>query len=127
MLRKWYDLVMQNKDDLATIITWENGKPLADAHTEVVYAASFLEWFAEEAPRIYGDVIPVTNSGNRVVTQKMPVGMWSYILRCLIRCRVNTDMHYPRCLWAYYTMELSRCHDYAQDCSSHCCWLHHSL
>lgn len=65
---------MENKEDLATIITWENGKPLADARTEVVYAASFLEWFAEEAPRVYGDVIPVNNPVNRVVTQKMPVG-----------------------------------------------------
>ncbi|TGZ83042.1 putative succinate-semialdehyde dehydrogenase Uga2 [Ascodesmis nigricans] len=79
LLKKWYDLVMENKEDLATIITWENGKPLADARTEVVYAASFLEWFAEEAPRVYGDVIPVNNPVNRVVTQKMPVGVCGLI------------------------------------------------
>lgn len=71
--------MLQNKDDLATIISWENGKPLADANTEVVYAASFLEWFSEEAPRIYGDTIPVTNPGNRVFTKKEPVGVCGLI------------------------------------------------
>lgn len=69
----------QHKDDLATLISWENGKPLADAHTEVVYAASFLEWFSEEAPRIYGDTIPVSNPGNRVFTKKEPVGVCGLI------------------------------------------------
>lgn len=54
-LRKWFGLMMENMDDLARIITLENGKPFADAKTEVAYAAGFLEWFSEEAPRIYGD------------------------------------------------------------------------
>lgn len=54
MLRKWYQLMMDNADDLAKLITWENGKPFADAKGEVNYAASFFEWFAEEAPRMYG-------------------------------------------------------------------------
>jgi succinate-semialdehyde dehydrogenase/glutarate-semialdehyde dehydrogenase len=54
MLRKWYQLMMDNADDLAKLITWENGKPYADAKGEVNYAASFFEWFAEEAPRTYG-------------------------------------------------------------------------
>jgi len=54
MLRKWYQLMVDNADDLAKLITWENGKPFADAKGEVAYAASFFEWFAEEAPRTYG-------------------------------------------------------------------------
>lgn len=54
LLRKWYQLMVDNADDLARLITWENGKPFADAKGEVAYAASFFEWFAEEAPRMYG-------------------------------------------------------------------------
>jgi succinate-semialdehyde dehydrogenase/glutarate-semialdehyde dehydrogenase len=79
MLRKWYDLVMENSDDLATIITLENGKPLADAKGEVTYAANFFEWFSEEAPRIYGDTIPASIPGNRVVTYREPVGVCGLI------------------------------------------------
>ncbi|KAL2006954.1 hypothetical protein VTN00DRAFT_8392 [Thermoascus crustaceus] len=75
MLRRWYQLVVDNADDLATLITWENGKPLADARGEVNYAASFFEWFSEEAPRVYGDTIPATVAGNRVLTLKEPVGV----------------------------------------------------
>ena len=75
MLRKWYDLMMENAEDLATLITWENGKPLADAKGEVTYAANFFEWFSEEAPRTYGDNIPSSIAGNRVVTIKEPVGV----------------------------------------------------
>lgn len=65
----------ENADDLATLITWENGKPLADAKGEVTYAANFFEWFSEEAPRIYGETIPATVPGNRVFTIKEPVGV----------------------------------------------------
>ncbi|KAG4220518.1 hypothetical protein PC116_g31003, partial [Phytophthora cactorum] len=79
LLRKWYDLVVENSDDLAKLITWENGKPFADAKGEVAYAASFFEWFSEEAPRIYGDSIPATVPGNRVVTIKQPVGVCGLI------------------------------------------------
>ncbi|KAF3917729.1 Omega-crystallin [Dactylellina cionopaga] len=79
MLRKWYDLMLENKEDLATLITWENGKPTADAIGEVTYAASFLEWFSEEAPRTYGDTIPASVAGNRVVTVKQPVGVCALI------------------------------------------------
>lgn len=57
LLRKWHQLMTENADDLATLITWENGKPLADAKGEVAYAASFFEWFSEEAPRVYGNTI----------------------------------------------------------------------
>ncbi|KAL7274775.1 succinate semialdehyde dehydrogenase NADP+ linked [Rhizina undulata] len=79
MLRRWYDQMLANAEDLATLITWENGKPIADARGEIAYAAGFLEWFAEEAPRIYGDFIPVSTKGNRVVTQKQPVGVCGMI------------------------------------------------
>ncbi|EGS17025.1 succinate-semialdehyde dehydrogenase-like protein [Thermochaetoides thermophila DSM 1495] len=79
LLRRWYELVMENADDLATLITWENGKPTADAKGEVVYAANFFEWFSEEAPRIYGDTIPSSVPGNRVFTIKEPVGVCGLI------------------------------------------------
>ncbi|KAF1951727.1 succinic semialdehyde dehydrogenase [Byssothecium circinans] len=79
MLRKWYQLITENADDLAKLITWENGKPLADAKGEVTYAANFFEWFAEEAPRIYGQTIPSSVAGNRVFTIKEPVGVCGLI------------------------------------------------
>jgi succinate-semialdehyde dehydrogenase/glutarate-semialdehyde dehydrogenase len=79
MLRKWYQLMMDNADDLAKLITWENGKPMTDAKGEVNYAASFYEWFAEEAPRMYGTTIPATVAGNRVFTIKEPVGVCGLI------------------------------------------------
>ncbi|CAK7215061.1 succinate semialdehyde dehydrogenase NADP+ linked [Sporothrix curviconia] len=75
LLRRWYDLMIQHAADLATLITWENGKPLAEAKGEVAFAANFFEWFAEEAPRVYGDTIPASVPGNRIVTHKEPVGV----------------------------------------------------
>ncbi|KAF2205962.1 succinic semialdehyde dehydrogenase [Delitschia confertaspora ATCC 74209] len=79
MLRKWYQLMMDNAEDLAKLITWENGKPFADAKGEVTYAANFFEWFAEEAPRVYGTTIPASIAGNRVFTIKEPVGVCGLI------------------------------------------------
>jgi succinate-semialdehyde dehydrogenase/glutarate-semialdehyde dehydrogenase len=79
ILRKWYDLMVENADDLATLVTWENGKPTADAKGEVTYAANFFEWFSEEAPRIYGDIIPSSVPGNRVWTIKEPIGVCGLI------------------------------------------------
>jgi len=79
LLRKWYDLMVENTEDIAKLITWENGKPLADAKGEASYAASFFEWFSEEAPRIYGDTIPASIAGNRVYTIKEPVGVCGMI------------------------------------------------
>lgn len=79
MLRKWYQLMVDNADDLAKLITWENGKPLADAKGEVTYAANFFEWFSEEAPRVYGSTIPASVAGNRVYTIKEPVGVCGLI------------------------------------------------
>ena len=79
LLRKWYDLVMQNSEDITTLITWENGKPVADAKGEVAYAANFFEWFSEEAPRIYGDTITPSVPTNRVFTTREPIGVCGLI------------------------------------------------
>jgi len=70
---------VENSEDIAKLITWENGKPLADAKGEAAYAAAFLEWFSEEAPRVYGDTIPASIAGNRVITIKEPVGVCGLI------------------------------------------------
>jgi succinate-semialdehyde dehydrogenase/glutarate-semialdehyde dehydrogenase len=75
ILRKWYDLMIANADDLATILTAEMGKPWAEARGEVLYGASFIEWFAEEAKRIYGDTIPGHQRDKRIVVMKQPVGV----------------------------------------------------
>ncbi|KAI9171722.1 Glutarate-semialdehyde dehydrogenase [Paramyrothecium foliicola] len=79
LLRKWYDLMVENSEDIAKLITLENGKPFADAKGEVTYAANFFEWFSEEAPRVYGDTIPSSIPGNRIVTLKEPVGVCGLI------------------------------------------------
>ncbi|XP_053252730.1 succinate-semialdehyde dehydrogenase, mitochondrial isoform X2 [Podarcis raffonei] len=79
LLRKWFDLMIENKDDLARIITAENGKPLKEAQGEILYSASFLEWFAEEARRIYGDIIPSSAKDRRVLVLKQPVGVAAII------------------------------------------------
>jgi len=75
ILRKWFDLMLANQDDLALIMTSEQGKPLAEAKGEIAYAASFIEWFAEEGKRIYGDVIPQHQADKRIVVIKQPVGV----------------------------------------------------
>jgi len=75
LLRRWYDLLMANREDLAQILTAEQGKPLAEARGEVVYGAAFIEWFAEEAKRVYGDVIPPPGNDRRIVVIKQPVGV----------------------------------------------------
>jgi succinate-semialdehyde dehydrogenase/glutarate-semialdehyde dehydrogenase len=75
VLRKWFDLMMANADDLATILTAEQGKPLAEAKGEIGYGASFLEFFAEEAKRIYGDLIPGHQRDKRIMVMKQPVGV----------------------------------------------------
>ncbi|MEZ8612351.1 MULTISPECIES: NAD-dependent succinate-semialdehyde dehydrogenase [unclassified Vibrio] len=75
ILKTWHQLIIENKEDLARIMTIEQGKPLAEAAGEVVYGASFIEWFAEEAKRTYGDSIPSTVAGKRLVTIKQPIGV----------------------------------------------------
>ena len=75
ILRNWFNLMMENKDDLAKILTAEMGKPLAEALGEITYGASFVEWFAEEAKRVYGDTIPGHQEDKRIVVIKQPIGV----------------------------------------------------
>ncbi len=90
-LRAWYELILANQDDLATIMTTEQGKPLAEAKGEVVYGASFVEWFAEEAKRVYGDVIPAHGPDKRLITIKQPIGVvaaitpWNFPIAMITR------------------------------------------
>ncbi len=75
ILRRWFDLIMANQSDLAKILSMEQGKPLAEAMGEIAYGASFIEWFAEEGKRIYGDVIPSGVAGRRTLVIKQPIGV----------------------------------------------------
>lgn len=75
ILRKWFDLMVENADDLGAILTAEMGKPLAEAKGEILYGAGFIEWFSEEAKRVYGDVIPGHQGDKRIVVLKQPVGV----------------------------------------------------
>jgi aldehyde dehydrogenase (NAD+) len=75
ILRRWADLLIEHEDDLALLLTSEQGKPIAEARAEIVYAASFLEWFGEEAKRVYGDTIPTYMQDRRVVVLKQPIGV----------------------------------------------------
>ena len=75
IMRKWFDLVMKNQDELARILTLEQGKPLAEAKGEIVYGASFIEWFAEEGKRVYGDTMQAPSNDKRIVVLKQPVGV----------------------------------------------------
>src|ERR1700689_2587126 len=75
LLRRWFDLIVENEQDLATLMTAEQGKPLAEAKGEIAYAASFIEWFAEEGKRLYGDVIPGHQVDKRILVLRQPVGV----------------------------------------------------
>ncbi|EON16288.1 succinate-semialdehyde dehydrogenase (NADP+) [Cupriavidus sp. GA3-3] len=79
LLRKWFELIMASQEDLARIMTAEQGKPIAEARGEIAYAASFIEWFAEEGKRVYGDTIPAPVSNQRIVVTKEPVGVCAAI------------------------------------------------
>src|SRR5687767_11460163 len=91
VMRRWFDLMMANLDDLARLMTTEQGKPLAESRGEVSYAASFLEWFAEEAKRVYGDTIPGHQPDKRIVVIKQPIGVvacitpWNFPLAMITR------------------------------------------
>ena len=91
ILRRWFDLLMEAQEDLALILTTEQGKPLAEARGEVAYGASFIEWFAEEGKRIYGDVIPATAPDKRIITLKQPIGVvaaitpWNFPIAMITR------------------------------------------
>lgn len=88
ILRKWYELMMANQEDLAVLMTVEQGKPLAESRAEVAYGASFIEWFAEEAKRVYGDTIPATSADRRIVVLKQPVGV----------CAAVTPWNFPNAM-----------------------------
>ncbi|MCP5368347.1 MAG: NADP-dependent succinate-semialdehyde dehydrogenase [Hyphomicrobiales bacterium] len=91
VLRRWFELIMANQKDLADLMTAEQGKPLAEAQGEVVYGASFIEWFAEEAKRVYGDTIPGHQADKRIVVLKQPVGVvaaitpWNFPIAMITR------------------------------------------
>jgi succinate-semialdehyde dehydrogenase / glutarate-semialdehyde dehydrogenase len=91
ILRRWYELLMANQEDLATLMTAEQGKPLAEAKGEIVYGASFIEWFAEEGKRLYGDVIPQNQSDRRLLVLRQPLGVvaaitpWNFPLAMITR------------------------------------------
>ncbi|OLD76055.1 MAG: succinate-semialdehyde dehydrogenase (NADP(+)), partial [Ignavibacteria bacterium 13_1_40CM_2_61_4] len=91
VIRRWFDLMMANQDDLAQLMTAEQGKPLGEARGEVAYAASFLEWFGEEAKRVYGDTIPPHQADKRIVVIKEPIGVvacitpWNFPLAMITR------------------------------------------
>ena len=90
ILRKWYELMLANVDDLALILTTEQGKPLAEAKGEVTIGAAYVEWFAEEARRIYGDVIPTIGNDRRLVVVKEPVGVCAAITPWNFPCSMIT-------------------------------------
>jgi succinate-semialdehyde dehydrogenase/glutarate-semialdehyde dehydrogenase len=91
VLRRWFELMMENQEDLARLMTLEQGKPLAESRGEVSYAASFFEWFGEEAKRVYGDIIPPHQADKRIVVIKQPIGVvacvtpWNFPLAMIAR------------------------------------------
>jgi len=85
ILQRWHDLMIDNQEDLAQLMTAEQGKPLAEARGEIAYAASFIQWFAEEGKRIYGDTIPQDQAGRRILVLKQPVGV----------CAIITPWNFP--------------------------------
>ncbi len=88
LLRKWFDLMLQHQEDLAVLMTTEQGKPLAESRGEIAYGASFIEWFAEEGKRIYGDTIPAQFPDRRIVVIKQPVGV----------CAAVTPWNFPNAM-----------------------------
>jgi len=88
ILRKWFDLMMQNQEDLAVLMTMEQGKPLAESKGEIAYGASFIEWFAEEGKRVYGDTIPAQFGDRRIVVIKQPIGV----------CAAVTPWNFPNAM-----------------------------
>jgi succinate-semialdehyde dehydrogenase/glutarate-semialdehyde dehydrogenase len=90
ILRRWFDLIMSNQDDLACLMTLEQGKPLAEAKGEIAYAASFIEWFAEEGKRIYGDIIPGHQPDKRLLVTKQPIGVTAAITPWNFPCAMIT-------------------------------------
>ena len=88
ILRKWFDLMIANTEDLAILMTLEQGKPISESRGEIGYGASFIEWFAEEAKRVYGDVIPAQATDRRIVVIKQPIGV----------CAAVTPWNFPNAM-----------------------------
>ena len=100
VLRCWFELIMAAQEDLAALMTAEQGKPLAESRGEIAYGASFIEWFAEEGKRVYGEVIPAPVAGRRLVVLKQPVGVvaaitpWNFPV-----AMISVMLLRPRGLW----------------------------
>lgn len=124
LMRKWFDLVTANTEDLARLLTVEQGKPLAEAKGEIAYGASYIEWFAEETKRIYGDVIPSPGPDKRIITIKQPVGVvacitpWNFpnamlarkiapaiAAGCTVVCKPANETPLSALAMAYYAQE----------------------
>ena len=90
ILRRWFDLMTEHQDALAAILTAEQGKPLSEAKGEIAYGASYVEWYAEEAKRVYGDTIPALNAGQRITVIRQPVGV----------CAAITPWNFPNAMIA---------------------------
>lgn len=103
ILSNLHKLLLDNKEDLAKLIVLENGKPYADALGEIKYSASFFQWFAEEAPRVYGDIIPSSYPGSRILTIKQPIGV----------CGILTPWNFPSAMIA------------RKLAGSHGCWMYY--
>ena len=88
LLRKWFEIMMANQEDLAVLMTVEQGKPLAESRGEIAYGASFIEWFAEEGKRIYGDTIPAQAADRRILVLKQPIGV----------CAAVTPWNFPNAM-----------------------------
>ena len=124
LMRKWFDLVTANTENLARLLTVEQGKPLAEAKGEIAYGASYIEWFAEETKRIYGDVIPSPGPDKRTITIKQPVGVvacitpWNFpnamlarkiapaiAAGCTVVCKPANETPLSALAMAYYAQE----------------------
>ena len=90
VLRRWFDLMMANQEDLATILTAEQGKPMAESRGEIAYGASFIEWFAEEAKRVYDETVPGHQRDKRITVLKQPIGVAASITPWNFPCAMIT-------------------------------------
>ena len=110
LLQELYRLYQENINDIARLIVWENGKSWNDAMAEAVYAGSFFQWFAGEAMRSYGDVVPCSLPGTRNFTVKQPVGVCALLVPCVIfrfyLSRLTISWNFPAAMSECYTLSL---------------------
>lgn len=110
LLRAFQDRMLHHQTDLARIMTLEQGKPLAESMGEIAYGASYVEWYAEEAKRVYGDIIPAPAVDRKVLVLKQPVGVAAMVDAFVTPCA----RHQVTQLEIDHTVEFSQCHDHAQ-------------